>query len=60
MNTIEVTYLCWGCGSQLTRYEPQVEPIPAKEIWNVCLDCRKHSKGIKTLPQNSVGMNDST
>lgn len=40
MNIIPVTYLCWGCGSSVTRYEPTALPIPAREVWNICPDCR--------------------
>lgn len=43
MAEIPVTYLCWGCGSQVTVLE-EVEttlPVPSLEKWNLCLDCIK-------------------
>lgn len=38
---IPVTYLCWGCGSILTKYEETDVPMPAKEVWNLCSECAK-------------------
>lgn len=38
---IPITYMCWGCGSQITVYE-DVEtslPVPMVEQWNICFDC---------------------
>ncbi|MFC1974681.1 hypothetical protein ACFLVA_01550, partial [Chloroflexota bacterium] len=34
-----VSYLCWNCGSVMTKYEESEELIPSKEVWNLCLDC---------------------
>ncbi len=39
-NVIPVTYLCWGCGGSVTKYEPTDLPIPAREVWNICPACR--------------------
>ncbi len=36
---ILVTYLCWGCGSTVGRYEESDEQIASKDAWNLCLDC---------------------
>ena len=40
---IMVIYRCWGCGSVKIEYEPQDEPIPAKEVWNLCEECQEKS-----------------
>ena len=36
---IPVTYLCWGCGSSISRYEATDLPIAVKELWNLCPRC---------------------
>jgi hypothetical protein len=36
---IPVTYLCWGCGSSISRYEAIDLPISVKELWNLCPRC---------------------
>lgn len=38
-NKIRVTYRCINCGSVKTDHEKQTEPIPSKEIWNLCPKC---------------------
>jgi len=39
VHEVLVSYLCWGCGSVMTKYEETEERIPSKEVWNLCLDC---------------------
>jgi hypothetical protein len=41
---IIVTYRCWGCGSEKIVMERSNLPIPSKEVWNVCKECRKKEK----------------
>ena len=36
---IPVTYLCWGCGSSMSRYEATDLPIAVKELRNLCSRC---------------------
>ena len=38
-NRMLVTYLCWGCGSSISRYEAMDTPIAVKEVWNLCPRC---------------------
>lgn len=38
---IPVTYQCWGCGSEVVKYEPQREPVLSKIVWNLCKDCQR-------------------
>ena len=42
---IAVTYLCWGCGSSISRYEAVDLPIVVKELWNLCPRCVALIKG---------------
>lgn len=44
-NRIPVTYLCWGCGSSVNRYEATDLPIVIKELWNLCPRCVALIKG---------------
>ena len=37
---IPVVYRCWGCKSELAEWEKTDLPIPCKEVWNLCPDCR--------------------
>jgi len=36
---ILVTYLCWNCGSSISKYEATDLPITTKEVWNICPRC---------------------
>lgn len=53
---IPVTYLCWSCGSSITRYEETDIPIPAKEVWNLCPDCA--NKGVVNGHSQKSGAKD--
>ena len=51
---IQVTYLCWGCGSSKVEYEPETEPIPAREVWNLCLDCQLRQKSSQNTSEKTA------
>lgn len=43
MPVLEITYKCWGCGSEVVE-EEEVEPLrdstsSGEERWNLCPDC---------------------
>jgi len=44
-NRILVTYLCWGCGSSISRYEATDLPMTTQEVWNLCPRCVALNKG---------------
>lgn len=55
---IDVTYLCWGCGSQKTvKEEVSLSlPLPFIQRWNVCDDCKlkKDKKDVKPQDDKKV------
>ncbi len=44
-NRVPVTFLCWGCGSYISRYDATDLPIVIKELWNLCPRCVALIKG---------------
>jgi hypothetical protein len=55
----QVTYLCWGCGSEKTQIDDVGEPLPSLTIWNLCPDCtrRKDNNNEKTLIKEKEAKN---
>ncbi len=51
---IQVTYLCWGCGSTKVKYEPQTQPIPAREVWDLCPDCQRRQRTLQSMSAKSA------
>lgn len=41
---IPVTYVCWGCGSEMTTLEEHDLEAPALGVWNLCPDCQRKGK----------------
>jgi hypothetical protein len=55
---IPVTYLCWGCGSSISRHEATDLPITIKELWNLCPRCMALIKG-KNRGKNPGRLSDN-
>jgi DNA-directed RNA polymerase subunit RPC12/RpoP len=53
---IEVTYQCWGCGSEKTQIEDAEEPLPGLVRWNICPNCILRRLGFVLDPVDGIGL----
>ncbi len=62
MTEIAVTYLCWSCGSIVTKNE-EVDsrlPLPAIERWNICPDCIGNKENNRSPKSSNHNHPDNT